>query len=448
MAGEWESESDELGLSSDGSDVDDEQVRSGPAGQEDRGAQQDDFLQPKGLADSGGAVQGGDEVELQEYAKSIGVDLRNAEESDLRWAVREAFAAPLPASWTEHLDEEGRVYFFNQVTQESSWMHPMDVVYKEVIELVKALRRDAGGQSADGQGVSDGGASSSSTLKARQQAVQAHLEEVHQRALSQIEGWSGPYASEDGQYYYHAGYEVSSWENPIDEWQRELGLRQRVLYRCLLEQSATAVPGRAEVQVPGEGGQQLDTVPLASGDPMVELPRLQLALTSQRLQAGEVPKSPSSTRSFATARSGRSARSARSPTPVRSKASGLPATAASPGRGASYSAAAAARGSSSPKAAAPSVLPAKDESSLPPAAASAAAAATGGVQAATAAAAGEEDRLPPAAKAVAQAMAAAAAAADAQPAGEDDEDPHEFTFGRTTVLQLPQFGKVGAAVGG
>lgn len=438
MAADWESESDELGLSSEGSDGDDEQVRTG------QGAQQDDFLQPKGLAEAGGAVRGGDEeVELQEYAKSMGVDLNNAEESDLRWVVREAFAAPLPASWTEHLDEEGRVYFFNQVTQESSWMHPMDVVYKEVIELVKAMRRDARGPTVDGPGIGNSSASSSSTLKARQQAVQAHLEEVHTRALAQIEGWSGPYASEDGQYYYHAGFEMSSWENPIDEWQRELGLRQRVLYRCLLEQSAAASSGKAEAPVPGEGGQQLDSVPIASGDPMVELPRLQLALTSQRLQAGEVPKSPSSTRSFATARSGRSARSARSPTPVRTKASGIVAAAASPGRGASASsaAAAAARGCNSPKSAA------KDESSLLPAAASAAPT-TGGSQAATVAAVGEE-RVPPAAKAVAHAMAAAAAAAaDSQPVGEDDEDPHEFTFGRTSVLQLPQFGKVGAAVGG
>ena len=30
------------------------------------------------------------------------------------WSL-EAFEAPLPASWSEHLDQERRIYFFNQV---------------------------------------------------------------------------------------------------------------------------------------------------------------------------------------------------------------------------------------------------------------------------------------------------------------------------------------------
>ena len=34
--------------------------------------------------------------------------------SDLLWVVQEAFNAPLPLSWTEYTDDEGRVYFFNQ----------------------------------------------------------------------------------------------------------------------------------------------------------------------------------------------------------------------------------------------------------------------------------------------------------------------------------------------
>lgn len=437
MTGDWGSESDDLGLSSEGSDGEDEQVRSSTAGQEREGLVAD--LAGFQAASGAGAGPGGDEADLREYAKSMGADLSKAEESDLRWVVREAFAAPLPASWTEHLDEEGRVYFFNQVTMESSWTHPMDVAYKEVIEMVKAIRQDPTTR-LDAEGLTESSASSSPILSLRQQAVQAHLEDVHQQALKQIDGWSGPYSSEAGQYYYHAGYDVSSWENPIDEWQRELSLRQRVLFRCLLEQPRKAANGEngADSRAPGDEGRPLYSaaaVPPQFG----ELPLLRLALTTPSLQLGEAPKSPSSTRSFATARSGRSARSARSPTPVR-KASSASATAspgrgplaASPGRGLAAAssvaiATAAAQAGGSPRARA---APAADAqmASLP-------------VGEVPLAAKVPEERVPPAAKAVAQAMAGAASGED------DDEDALEFTFGSTVALQLPQFGKVGATAG-
>jgi len=447
MTGDWGSESDDLGLSSEGSDGEDENVRSSTAGQETEGLGAD--LAGLQAASGAGAGPGGDEADLHEYAKSMGVDLSKAEENDLRSVVREAFAAPLPPSWTEHLDEEGRVYFFNQVTMESSWTHPMDVAYKEVIEIVKAIRQDPTTR-LDAEGLSESTASPSPILSSRQQAVQAHLEEVHQRALKQIDGWSGPYSSEAGQYFYHAGYDVSSWENPIDEWQRELILRQRVLFRCLLEQPRNAAAGEngADSQVPGDEGRSLYSAP-AVPPQLGELPRLRLALTTPSLSGGEVPKSPSSTRSFATARSGRSARSARSPTPVR-KASGASATAspgrgplaaspgrglaalASPGRTAVATAAAQAGGSphaGAALAAAPAAGPAAEAQEASPA-----------VGELPPAAKVPEECAPPAAKAVAQAMAGAAA-------GEDDEDSMEFTFGSTQALQLPQFGKVGAKAG-
>jgi hypothetical protein len=478
MAGAWESESDDLGLSSDGSDGEEEQARAKTGSRGDRAQlPRGESGQAQVPTEGDGGLLGGDEEELQEYAKSLGVDVSKAEESDLHWIAREAFSAPLPAGWTEHLDEEGRVYFFSQVTQESSWMHPMDLVYSEVINLVKAIRSDL-----------DSSAGAQGALRSRQQAVQAHLEEVHQRALSQIEGWSGPYSSEAGQYFYHAGHDVSSWENPIEEWQRELGLRQRILHRCLLEQPrALVTPGEEADPLRAGCEGQLDAAGLSAAvDAVVELPRLPLALATPNLQSGEVPKSPSSTRSFATARSGRSARSARSPTPVRTKAkaSGATAAASSPGRGAvssSVAAAARVKGCSSPKQAAVDneakevtvppgrVVDTKDESPRPPSREEAGvplsrpvdakdgSLPSGRAAAQTTAEAKEasapqsrpvdakEETLPPSARAVAQAMAAAAAAAGA--AGEDDEDSLEFTFGRTEALQLPQFGKVGAAAG-
>ena len=42
------------------------------------------------------------------------------------WVVKQAYVAPLPPNWAEFADEEGRIYFFNYVSEQSSWAHPMD----------------------------------------------------------------------------------------------------------------------------------------------------------------------------------------------------------------------------------------------------------------------------------------------------------------------------------
>jgi len=228
--------------------------------------------------------------DLLDYARSLGLDLDSAADGDLKWLVQEAFAAPLPANWTEHVDEEGRVYFFNQLKQESRWLHPSDEVFRELIEIIKDSR----------QSPPDGGIDSLCA-----DTMQAHLEKVHSRALQQLDGWSGPYTSTAGQYFYNAKHDYSSWDNPVDEWNAELALRQRVLSRCF--------------QLNGSVGQQSEELRPSlcrpvSVEPLLELPRLPLASPVGSAEGG--PKTPSSTRSFATARSARSVRSipsARSP---------------------------------------------------------------------------------------------------------------------------------------
>merc|ERR1740138_1812133 len=77
--------------------------------------------------------------DLLEYAESLGADLSDA---DLAWVVGEAFEAPLPIGWTEHIDADGRVYFFNQVNEASTWSHPMDGVYRELIDLIQSVKRE------------------------------------------------------------------------------------------------------------------------------------------------------------------------------------------------------------------------------------------------------------------------------------------------------------------
>lgn len=154
--------------------------------------------------------------DLREYGRILGADMQ---EADMDWVVREAFEAPLPKSWTEHVDGEGRVYFFNQVTEESTWGHPMDGVYRELILIIQSFRSSR----------------PSALPEPRLAAVKEHLEQAHRRAIEQLESWSGPYVSEtETLYFYNEHLEMSTWVNPVEDWEYELAVRQSLLYRCLL----------------------------------------------------------------------------------------------------------------------------------------------------------------------------------------------------------------------
>eukprot|EP00440_Ansanella_granifera_P059805 gb/GFBE01064820.1/.p1 GENE.gb/GFBE01064820.1/~~gb/GFBE01064820.1/.p1 ORF type:complete len:332 (+),score=68.88 gb/GFBE01064820.1/:1-996(+) len=239
-----------------------------------------DSDRPESLA--GQAAGAGDEADFQEYAKSLGLEMDV--DADLLWVAREAFVMPLPTSWSEHSDAEGRIYFFHQGLQESSWSHPMDNVFREVIRLIKTLRRLDPPEANIVE------------------AVQAHLQSVHDRATAALDGWSGPYTSEEGQYFYHAGRGMSSWDNPVDEWRNELALRQQVLHRCLLH-------GLDHEAQPSAGTSSLGN-PTSDAE-LMPLPALPLNLARPSADSAEPPV-PTSARSFATCISARSTCSVRS----------------------------------------------------------------------------------------------------------------------------------------
>lgn len=218
-----------------------------------------------------GDESGQSEADFREYAKSLGV---TEEDADLLWVAKEAFEAPLPSGWSEHFDPEGRVYFFSQVTQRSSWSHPLDDVFRELIQLIKSIRRLDPPEASIVE------------------AVQSHLQSNHDRAAAALDGWSGPYVAEDGEYFCHFEQGVSTWHNPVEEWQTELAVRQQVLQRCLLhglaKQASNGIPSSPDSE---------------KSDVMPALP-LQLARPSTDRDA--TPPSPSSARSFATCISARS----------------------------------------------------------------------------------------------------------------------------------------------
>lgn len=215
------------------------------------------------------------------YAQSLGVDLET--EPELRWVVQEAFNAPLPAAWSEHTDDAERVYFFHEVTSQSTWEHPMDSVYRDLLGFVKQVTSEAH-PLAEGE---------------RLNLIQEHLRQVHERALDQLEGWSGPYASDSGEYYYNESLKVSTWESPLAEKEVELSIRHAVLCRCLLPDCSGLL---------GADGQPSTFGQVLSGPDLLRSLQLPLGLI-RRDDSGEQPPATPSARSFHTARSACSTRS-------------------------------------------------------------------------------------------------------------------------------------------
>jgi hypothetical protein len=58
------------------------------------------------------------------------------------WIAEQALVAPLPDDWSEHMDADGNVYYYNVVTDASSWEHPMDQYYRNLFLKVKKEHDD------------------------------------------------------------------------------------------------------------------------------------------------------------------------------------------------------------------------------------------------------------------------------------------------------------------
>lgn len=242
---------------------------------------------PDSLSPTAVVEQYGD---IHEYGLSLGVDLDAEGEEDLAWAVQEAFNAPLPSSWTEYMDESGRAYYVKEGSTQSTWEHPMDSVYRELLEIVREARSQQPSLS-EGQ---------------RTDLVREHLRKAHKRLKAELAGWSGPYNSDQGEYYYHETLKISTWESPVTECENELATRHSVLARYLIPEQATS--GSAS---PSSGHVTFESSYGNNSSSMLQALRLQLGNLHRDPVLGEIPE-PSTCRSYHTARSGTSSRSGRS----------------------------------------------------------------------------------------------------------------------------------------
>ncbi|XP_058601287.1 centrosomal protein of 164 kDa-like isoform X1 [Onychostoma macrolepis] len=80
------------------------------------------------------------EQEIHEYAIEIGIDPER--EPELLWLAREGMVAPLPAEWKPCQDVTGEVYYFNFSTGQSTWDHPCDEQYRQLVEQERERERN------------------------------------------------------------------------------------------------------------------------------------------------------------------------------------------------------------------------------------------------------------------------------------------------------------------
>ena len=94
-----------------------------------------------------------DEEKLQEYAEYLGIDPET--EEDILWIARRCMNAPLPKGWKEFTDDQGQSYFHHEAKQETSWDHPLDSHFKQLVKDTRERMAAGGGAGEDSEGATN-----------------------------------------------------------------------------------------------------------------------------------------------------------------------------------------------------------------------------------------------------------------------------------------------------
>jgi len=89
-----------------------------------------------GSGRGGGADGEPSALEIVQFARYLGMD--PIDDSAFLWIAEQALVAPLPDDWSEHMDAEDNVFYYNVVTDASSWEHPMDQYYRTLFGKLKS----------------------------------------------------------------------------------------------------------------------------------------------------------------------------------------------------------------------------------------------------------------------------------------------------------------------
>ena len=82
------------------------------------------------------------DAEVREHAAWLGMNPDI--DTDLLYLAREALHTPLTDGWKPCRDADGNLFFFNFETGQSSWDHPADATYRNLIQDKIREKRDGG----------------------------------------------------------------------------------------------------------------------------------------------------------------------------------------------------------------------------------------------------------------------------------------------------------------
>jgi hypothetical protein len=128
--------------------------------------------------------------QLKSFAKHLRLDW-NA--TSFRWLTRAALEAPCPCFWSAH-EDDGRVFYWNDLTQSACWEHPLDAYFKGLVAILSSRN---GAQ----QVLMD------------MQAEQRRLDAEYRSVCS---SWTGPFYENRIPYWFNSHTMQSGWVNPLE----------------------------------------------------------------------------------------------------------------------------------------------------------------------------------------------------------------------------------------
>ena len=72
------------------------------------------------------------------------LEIDAVKDTDLLWVAEEFLLAPLPPAWSKHNDDRGTAYYFNNLTGESTWHHPLRDVFRDAVKMQRKAFNDGG----------------------------------------------------------------------------------------------------------------------------------------------------------------------------------------------------------------------------------------------------------------------------------------------------------------
>jgi hypothetical protein len=132
---------------------------------------------------------GGDIVQMMAQLQVLGIDA--VKDSQFLWIAEEYLIAPLPVSWSQHHDDVGTPYYYNQGTGESTWVHPLEEVFATAVVHQRQALDDGGFWNIDD-----------------------HLAELEDHAREDLQHWMEIHDAHGVQLFYNKQTEQCTYADP------------------------------------------------------------------------------------------------------------------------------------------------------------------------------------------------------------------------------------------